>query len=259
MSPEGLRERLGRLQKEGISHFDAIGMSFIEALLSRAETAGGGAGERLFARVEERLDRIEAAFVAAREQAARALAEFEEAGGEVPSELEQALARGEFDIVRQSARRRLNELVRGRARIRIPYLPRLAREALERDIKPIEDLAQSLAAMAGEDGLIERRQLGRALLFSSALSRALLRESLERARAPLALARAADNVPEAAGPYNPQALAARALAAVSELSPSYLRAFVAMLDDLAALDAAAEPAPRKGKSPRRKKSGAVAS
>ncbi|HSN97163.1 MAG TPA: DUF2894 domain-containing protein, partial [Candidatus Nanopelagicales bacterium] len=64
------------------------------------------------------------------------------------------------------------------------------------------------------------------------------RESLGSARAALAVARAVDRIPPAAGPYNPQALAARALQAAEALSPTYVRALLEELDDLAALEAA---------------------
>lgn len=93
-------------------------------------------------------------------------------------------------------------------------------------------------------------------MANGASSRALFRDSAERARAALAVARAADNLPEAAGPYNAQVLAARALEAMNALSPEYLRTFIAALDDLAAVQAlTAEPEPRKGKAKAAKKAG----
>jgi hypothetical protein len=89
---------------------------------------------------------------------------------------------------------------------------------------------------------------GRAVALGAAVSSALLSASAESVRATIAVARAADNLPEAAGPYNGQVLAARALAAMAELSPAYVRAVVAAADDLAALDARLAPEAQKPKA-----------
>jgi hypothetical protein len=87
--------------------------------------------------------------------------------------------------------------------------------------------------------------------LGDALSRALLRQSAESARATLAVARATDNLPEAAGPYNGQVLVARTLAELAELAPAYVRALVAAADDLAAMEALLTPEAQKPKrSPR---------
>jgi hypothetical protein len=83
-----------------------------------------------------------------------------------------------------------------------------------------------------------------------------LHASAESARAVIAVARAVDNVPEAHGPYNPHVLAARALAAVADLSPAYARALVARLDDLAALDTLLPAETRKSKAPRKRRAAA---
>ncbi|EYF02356.1 DUF2894 domain-containing protein [Chondromyces apiculatus] len=66
-------------------------------------------------------------------------------------------------------------------------------------------------------------------------------ESVGTARATLAVARAADRVPPSAGPYNPQALAVRALLTAEGLSPAYVHALLEELDDLAALEATIAP------------------
>jgi len=258
MSAAQPRDRVARLRTEGAAQFDSIGLEFIESLLSRAEKENGGARERLLARAAARVDLFEAAFHQARVSASRAIAQLAEASGEAPAELEEALARGDAKAAQRGAERKLAAFAMGARPVRLPHLARLARAALDRDLVPIADMARELASLAGEDGALPRRSKRRALLLGSALSRALFRESLERARAPLAVARARDNVPEAAGPYNPQALAARALGALDELSPAYAQALVAALDDLASLAAALEPAPRKVKGSRRRRTGAAA-
>lgn len=57
----------------------------------------------------------------------------------------------------------------------------------------------------------------------------------EEIRATAATARAVDQVPEAAGPYNGAAVAARALEELAALAPGYVSSYVAWLEDLAAL------------------------
>jgi hypothetical protein len=64
----------------------------------------------------------------------------------------------------------------------------------------------------------------------------------------LAALDAAAGVSAATGPYNPQAIAARALAELASLSPSYLAALVAHLGELAPL--LVLPPPPEGAAPR---------
>lgn len=58
---------------------------------------------------------------------------------------------------------------------------------------------------------------------------------LEQIRAAKATARAAEQVPEAAGPYNGAAVAARVLNELAALAPGYVSGYVACLEDLACL------------------------
>lgn len=58
---------------------------------------------------------------------------------------------------------------------------------------------------------------------------------VEEIRATTATARAAEQVPEAAGPYHGAAVAARALEELAALAPGYVSSFVASLEDLATL------------------------
>ncbi len=69
-------------------------------------------------------------------------------------------------------------------------------------------------------------------------------------RAPAATARAAAQVPEAAGPYNGAAVVARALDELLALAPAYVGSYVAWLEDLASLAELPErPAPRRRAPP----------
>lgn len=65
-------------------------------------------------------------------------------------------------------------------------------------------------------------------------------------RADSQLRQTAAHTPTDAGPLNSAALASRAIALMRELSPGYLRAFLAYVDDLAWLEQLASAAPASG-------------
>ncbi|AKF04248.1 DUF2894 domain-containing protein [Sandaracinus amylolyticus] len=67
-------------------------------------------------------------------------------------------------------------------------------------------------------------------------------------RASAATARAAEQVPEAAGPYNGAAVAARALDELVAIAPGYVGSYIAWLEDLACL--ADLPAERRTQRPK---------
>lgn len=249
-----LRARLEALRAACAEAFDAPGLGLVEALLGRAEALAGAAGERLLGRAEERLGRIEEAFGRA---SAEARAEIE-ALGEHPGldlgEAREALTRGDPRAARRAARRAKLAASQARERIAVPWAARLGGAVA---LRGEEDLARELAALC-EGGAVERSSHAQAVALGEAASAALLRGSMESARATIAIARSADNLPEHAGPYNGQVLAARALSVMAEISPAYARAVVAAVDDLAALDARLGPeAPKAKARPARKKRAAA--
>ncbi|MGK4001014.1 DUF2894 domain-containing protein [Sorangium sp. So ce1036] len=248
--PGSAAARLAALRQAGADRFDPAACRFIEVLLERARALDGGARARLEARASARLAELEAAFRRARDDAASQLRALAEAGAVDDGALAAALERGEVALVVKAARRRLRELAAERQMTAVPWLARLRGEAAARDMRLPEPLARDLAQLPCDGDAVERRVKRQAQALSNALSSALFHESLVSARATLAVARAADNVPVDAGPYNAQVLAARALCAAERLSDHYLRALVASLQDLGALVAAFEPEPEK---PARKK------
>ncbi|WP_437831626.1 DUF2894 domain-containing protein [Sorangium sp. So ce1153] len=239
------------MQAAGAHRFDPASHRFVEALLERARVLDGAAAAHLAARAAARLTALESAFRRARADAEAQLRALADAGVPDDGELAQALALGELPAVVRGARRRLRALAAERQKTAVPALARLRGEAAARDVRLPEPLARGLAALPCDGDVVERRVKRQAQALSNALSTALFHESLVSARATLAVARAADNVPEDAGPYNAQVLASRALCAAERLSEHYLRALVASLQDLGALAAALEPQPEK---PTRKKS-----
>lgn len=228
---------LAALRAAGAETFDPLGFGLVASLLARAEALGGGAGVRLVDRARLRGDALAASLREARAAAEQELGVLVEDGATVGPELREALTRGEVATVRRAIRRTLRERARERQRVQIPWMARLRGEALTRGGALSADVARDLSAVEDADGTVERGAHGRAVAAGDAVSHALLRESAESARATLAVARATDNLPEAAGPYNGQVLVARTLLAMAELAPAYVRAVVATADDLAALDA----------------------
>lgn len=228
-------ERLGR---DGASSFDPPSVRFIERLVGHAHALGGGAAERLLRRAIERIELLDAAYRSARAAAQASLDRLRGAAPELDPMLRRLVESGDWRAIpRVEAQWRLREArahrARGRSWLRAGSRA-VAAHALSRVDEPAEG-ELSAAHRGGADRL------------------ALFREAAELARAELAVARALDQVPTDAGPYNAQALAARALGALGELSPAYLRAYLANLDDLARLEAAtAAIAEAPGKKPRRR-------
>ena len=208
--------RLAALRAAGAHRFDPAGYRLVEALLERARALDGGARARLAARASARLAALDAAFHRARADAEAHLRALADAGLPHDGALAAALALGDFPAVARTARRRLRALAAERKTTAVPSLARLRGEVAARDVRLPGPLARDLAELPCDGDVVERRVKRQAQALSSALSTALFHESLVSARATLAVARAADNVPEDAGPYNAQVLASRALCAAAQ-------------------------------------------
>lgn len=262
------RERLGGLRAGGGAELDPLGQALIVTLLARAEAEAEAVQTLLAARIEARLDSLEAALRAGRTLAAKELEALADAGIEAPRDLCEALARGEFGGVKRGVRRLLGARKEAQRTARVPWIARLRGEARAREVALPDDVTRDLDALRVEDGAVERGEMRRAQALGNAMSSALFRDSAESARAELAVARAADNLPEGAGPYNGQVLAAKALSAMAALSPGYVRALIAGLDDLAAVEVLLAPEerkterktlkPAKPKRPKKKQGGSAA-
>ena len=163
----------------------------------------------LAGRIEARIEALEAAYRAARDAATGAIATLADAGVVTPAELTEALRRGDFVGVRRGVRRLLGAREQAQRPARVPWVARLRGEARSREIALPEEVTRGLDALGGADCTVVRSAMRRAQAVGSAVSSALFRESAEHARAELAVARATDNLPEGAGPYNGQVLAAR--------------------------------------------------
>jgi hypothetical protein len=261
---DALRARLDGLRAGGGEEFDPLAQAMIVTLLARAEVEAEAVQALLAGRIEARLAGFEAALRAGRAVAASEMGTLADAGIEAPRELAEALGRGDFAAVKRGVRRLLSARKEAQKTARVPWIARLRGEARAREVSLPDEVTRDLDALHVEDGAVERGEMRRAQALGNAMSSALFRDSVEGARAELAVARAADNLPEGAGPYNGQVLAAKALSAMAALSPGYVRALIAGLDDLAAAEALLLPEerkplkPAKPKRPKKKQGGAAA-
>jgi hypothetical protein len=261
---DAARARLDALRAGGGAEFDALGQAFVRTLVARAEAEAEGVQTLLAGRIEARIAALVASFHAERAVAEGELEKLGGAGFAATDELRAALSQGDFTAVRRGVRRLLGELKEAQRPARVPWIARLRGEARAREVALPDDVIRGLDALHVEDGAVERTERRRAQALGNAMSSALFRESAQGARAELAVARAADNLPEGAGPYNGQVLAAKALSAMAALSPGYVRALIAGLDDLAAIEALLVPEERtrrkpvRAKRPKKKLGGAAA-
>lgn len=241
-------EVLAALRASGAEVFDPPAFGLVRSLLARAEALPDGARARLLERARERAELLRGAVEAARAAARGELAALAEAGASVAPELDLALGRGEVAAVRRAARRARRELSRRHERVEVPWMTRLHERALSRGAAVPDEVTRGLAQLTEGRGEVDRGAHGRAVALGSAVSSALLSSSAESVRATIAVARVADNLPDAPGPYNGQVLAARALTAMAELSPAYVQAIVAAVDDLAGMEARLPPEAARPKS-----------
>lgn len=240
-----MKSRLDQLRAAGAEVFDGPGFRFIEALLGRAEGLEGLAGEHLRRRAAERLSAFEAAFASAQAEARATLGTLTAAGADPDGGFAEAFARGDYKHIKQEAARALRAARTDDVDIARERVVRLWRQAQARGATVPPSLRERVAAVErGPQPMPELRALG------DRLAQALFREAADHARSALVVARAADRLPEQAGPYNPEALSAQALALVEGLSPGYLRAYLTGLEDLDALRRLPEGTP-PGKKRRR--------
>ncbi|MGK0358240.1 MAG: hypothetical protein ACI9U2_000523 [Bradymonadia bacterium] len=208
-----LIERLDDLRARGASAYDEPGLRFVEALLERAATLDGGVAERLQARASARLSAFRTSMQAAQVESAAAVSTLTAADADANGALAAAHAQGDYKRVVREARGALR-----RVHATDPHA-RLAR----------------LSAQAEAQGLTVRDAPDDAARAADHIAHALFRQAADQVRGTLTVARAVDRLPAETGPYNPDALTARALAAMEALAPGWMRARLAALEDLAVL------------------------
>jgi hypothetical protein len=235
-----LEARLDALARRGAARFDPEGFRLISRLIE------GG----LEARASQRVDKLEQEHAEAGREAEALLARLKLLEARIGADLTRAIDEGDYRVARRLAIVALGN-VEADARSAVPrWALSIAAKARTRAVRLPRDLARRVDAFVDQPPSA-RGVDGELRALAAEVSRALFDDSIASTRATIAVARATDNVPESAGPYNTQALAAQALGALANLSPSYLRAYVATLDDLSALeplaviDSKSQPPPRR--------------
>ena len=218
-SPEAAaaRERLCALEAAGARAFAPPAYALVESLLSRGESIGGGAGARLIARAVERADALARELEDAKVRARGVLSGVSDPSGALADAVEAGNVLPVLRAARRFAPARSSAGIDG-------WVARLSAEARARGLSIA---ARTPAALAG----------------------ALYASSRDELSAMLVALRAQAEVPSNAGPYNPLAIAARALAELSTLAPGYLSATVAYLDELAPLLALPSPPAERSRPP----------
>lgn len=256
-------------QDPALLAFDPDGTAQVLDLLRRAEALGGSMATWLVERAADRLDALRTRHAEAKSAAESATAALPEGGPRSPAHEAalEALAAGDLVTARQKAeaamaapaphagaKKRLARLKThaAEAQVRLPdaLAAALASDAADGTAEPVAPAVRAdgtaRAPVEPAPGPSERD-----LALSAAIANVLRARSRAEARATMAAATAAEHVPDAAGPLNPHAVAARLVERLAALSPDYLRELVGVLDAYGTL--ARLPAARAARKKRRKR------
>lgn len=229
-----MRGRALALLASGVERFDAAEVRFIDALLERAASSREGVRARLEERAKKHLFALELRFRAAEGRAKDALEQLARYDAETARALRARAEEGDVDGARREAERLLAQRAEQRT---APAFDRLktALELVERGCSTLPPVVRE----AHE--LVEGRQATRddvaalAHDLANRLDLALLWDGVEQLASMLEVERMERAAPLAAGPYNPEALAARAVGELAALSPSFARAWLAWVKDVESL------------------------
>ncbi|MEZ4469262.1 MAG: DUF2894 domain-containing protein [bacterium] len=226
-------DRLAALRAAGAAGYDGAGLRFVEALLERAAALDGEAATRLMARAEARLDALTERLHADRSVARALLATLQAADADPEGEYAAAFAGGDYRRLLREAELALQRARNDGGRPDRERLTRLCGQARHQGLRLPAEVEQAL--IAEEPGAARRA--------ADQLAQALFRHVVSDARGTVSLARAADRLPAAIGPYNAAALAGQVLAAAEALSPAWLRTLLTSMEDLGTLSILPAPPP----------------
>ena len=188
---------------------DPVRLRYIESLLHRAETSQGRLAEIL------------------QEKTSKAMADYRQAAASVQRHGRHKPGGGPL--------RELNRLLETlRQEQDDPHIPPLEEAMRQQEL----ELVDAIAAQTNHSshGMHARQEeLKAARRFHAAMV---------RLNADKVVNRALEEVPESAGPLNPQRLATRSLTAMRDLSPHYLSRFVSYIDTLFWLEQSSKPGKR---------------
>ncbi|MCB1773500.1 MAG: DUF2894 domain-containing protein [Gammaproteobacteria bacterium] len=254
-APERLPAALRAFVDSGIGQYDPVRACFIQALAERAGKQRPAVADMLARKALRAMKGYHDDFVAAREQAGGVLERIaaEDPGREV--ELEQAFARGEFKrVLRHAGSRPVHGYRTGQLSALRDAVPRS-----DPDDEPAQDGSLAAALRQQDRELLQPARRGYRPAAASAEDTVelgamrRLRQSLQAHQAQQRVTRELQVGEEDRGPLNAQALVARHLAMMHEISPAFARRFVAHMDTVLWLQRAAESVGGKKKPARKRR------
>lgn len=243
VTSQSLGSMIDALKASGAHQFDPVRFSFILAMARRAQEQGGSIGSRVNEAAAKALNEYRAAFTQAQKQAALLLQEENTETGEELKALYQA---GKFrEMKRLQQRSTPNEKARSLSAL-TDYISTLEPIAKERkDLGSFDDILRQqdqrlLQGVADASGVDNSRSFEGSDVSSQGEPNAIyhLREALVKRNADKLVTQLVDEIPEDAGPLNPQKLIVKSLSSMRDLSPHYLNRFVAYIDTLLWLEEA---------------------
>jgi hypothetical protein len=262
LDPAALRAALDELVVRGVEVWDAPAVALVRALLNKSEALSGVAQAHLLKRAAARFDTLAQDFGRARERADKTYAALARQGLDPAKRLDSALQYGRFDEVERAAKRHDQDRVAARRAIVDPWLERLRQEARSRGLSqpppPMDDEAASDGAGAGDAKGDRAPSTAPERQTVTGLAAAIYQDAAADATARLVVAQARTELPEHAGRYHAASVAARALEALNELAPAYLRVQVARLEAIGSLQRWVAPPPPEKPSRAKGKAGKAA-
>jgi len=222
-----LQSHIVALCDEGAERVDPVGMQHAKRLVQRVQLLSGAGQDFLCRRLHDYLLRLQQRIDAEREQAEQHADRLCSLSLVAPSQAKALMAEGNFQRLRQLARRYPEQAPRLREQLRAQWRASLDAEAERRGLSS----PGTLDAPTDDD---------QQLHSPAELASALYRDTATSALAALTIAKAVSALPEGAGRYHAATVATRALQAM-QVAPSYLKAQLERLECLAAMDAL-EPA-----------------
>ena len=237
VTSQSLGSMIGTLEASGAHRFDPVRFSFIVAMARRAQEQGESIQSMVNEAAVKALYDYRAAFAQAQEEAARLL---EEENTQTGGELKALYQAGKFrEMKRLRKRCRPNENIRSLSAL-TDYISTLEPIAKERaDLGSFDDILRQqeqrlLQGVGDVSGVDKSRSCEASDVSSQGEPNAIyhLREALVKRNADKLVTQLVDEIPEDAGPLNPQKLIVKSLSSMRDLSPHYLNRFVAYIDTL---------------------------
>lgn len=225
-----IEELLSSLEASGARAFDPIAFQFGLTLARRGDDATDVARGRLRARARVRLKALEARFADARHAATIALDALAEVDPGAARALYAELRDGKVVEIAKRAKA-LTKAQAGAARGQaLTRLMRVDEEARRRCPSVPPALEERKRAIYSQGETIDAGVVHAVANWYSLL---LFRETTAQTRLVDTLADFDREIADEAGPYNPQAIAARTVTQLAEMSPAYIRVVLDQVADLA--------------------------